>query len=235
VIQAGSWVGALVGELGCWNGDRPEVDTNGKKKKRHKEWCFGTVAESKSDGNWLVRWDRRGAASDEEHSTFKSKCEGLESDLRPTNQEAAQQRSATQQHQAQPQGVVAPDAAVQDATAAQQATRPPQQTKTTTMTPAQQPRQATVPLAETAVETVEETIARAAAEDANARTVDPDVLEEQDDRFVDVANDFELCNPDDVAEHDGDRHARKWTHHELAKAASIEDEVSVGAGARRIT
>jgi hypothetical protein len=198
------WLGNLAG---CWNGDRPQVDTNGKKKKRYKERCFGTVAESKSDRNWLVRWDRRGVASDEECSTFKLKHEGPGSDLRrPTNQEAAQQRSATQQQQAQPQGVVAPNAAVQDAAAAQQATRPPQQTRRTrttaplpqqtmtpTTTPAQQPRQAAVPLAETAVETVEETAARAAAEDANARTVDPDVPEEQDDRF-DVANDFELVN-----------------------------------------
>jgi hypothetical protein len=150
VIRAGSRVSALVGELGYWNGDRPQVDTNGKKKKRHKERCFGTVAESKSDRNWLVCWDRRGAASDEEHSTFKLKHEGPGSDLRPTNQETAQQRSATQQQQAQPQGVVAPNAAVQDAAATQQATRPPQQTTTTTAplpqqttttttTPAQQP------------------------------------------------------------------------------------------------
>jgi hypothetical protein len=100
VIQAGRRVSALVGELGCWNGDRPQVDTNGKKKKRHKERHFGTVAESKADRNWLVRWDRRGAASDEECSTFKLKHEGPGSDLRPTNQEAAQQRSATQQQQA---------------------------------------------------------------------------------------------------------------------------------------
>jgi hypothetical protein len=245
VIRVGSRVSALVGELGYWNGDRPQVDTNGKKKKRYKERCFGTVAKSKSDRNWLVRWDRRGVASDEEHSTFKLKYEGPGSDLRPTNQEAAQQRLATQQQQAQPQGVVAPNAAVQDAAAAQQATRLPQQTTTrttaplpqqtttTTTTPTQQPRQAAVPLAETAVETVEETAARAAAEDANARTVDPDVLEEQDDRF-DVANDFKLYNPDDIAEYDGDRHARKWTHYELAKAALIDDEVSVGAGARKI-
>jgi hypothetical protein len=202
------------------------------------------VAESKADSrNWLVRWDRRGAASDEECSTFKLKCEGPGSDLRPTNQEAAQQRSATQQQQAQPQGVMTPNAAVQDAAAAQQATTPPQQTTTTapppeqmrtTTTTAQQPQQAAVPLAETAVETVEETTARVAAEDANARTVDPDVPEEQDDRF-DVANDFELHNPDDIAECDGDRHVRKWTHCALAKAAPIDDEVSVGAGARKIT
>ena len=95
MIRVGSRVSALVGELGYWNGD-PQVDVNGKnangkKKKRTKERCFGTVVESKSDRNWLVRWDRRGVVSEEEYSTFKLKYEGPGSDLRPMNQEAAQQ------------------------------------------------------------------------------------------------------------------------------------------------
>jgi hypothetical protein len=75
----------LVGKLGCWNGD-PQVDR--KKKKRYEERLFGTVAENKSERNWLVRWDQRGVAGEEEHSsTFKLKHEGPGEDLRPTNQE----------------------------------------------------------------------------------------------------------------------------------------------------
>jgi hypothetical protein len=54
-IRVGSRVSALVGELGYWNGDRSQVDTNGKKKKRYKVRYFGTVVESKADRNWLVR------------------------------------------------------------------------------------------------------------------------------------------------------------------------------------
>jgi hypothetical protein len=220
VIRAGSRVSALVGELGCWNGD-PQVDRNGKGKKRF----FGTVAESKSDTNWLVRWDQIGAAGEEECLTFKLKHEGPESDLRPTNQEAT---AAARQEQQQAQQAAAPPVAM-----AQQArTAPPQQTTTTTT--AQQPGQAAAPPVETAVEEVEENTAQAAAEDANARTVDPDVLEEQDDRF-DVANDFELCNPDDIAEHNGDRYAKKWQHHQPKKAALIDEELSVGTGLRKIT
>jgi hypothetical protein len=76
-----------------------------------------------------------------------------------------------------------------------------------------------------AVETVEDddsTAAQAAVEDVNARTINPDV-EEEDDRF-DVQNDFKLYNP-----------ARKWTSYELEKATLMDDKVSVGTGARKIT
>jgi hypothetical protein len=62
---------------------------------------------------------------------------------------------------------------------------------------------------------------------------DPDV-EEQDDRF-DVETDFELYNPDDIAEYEGDRHARKWSRYELEKANVMGNEVSVGTGAKKIT
>jgi hypothetical protein len=121
----------------------------------------------------------------------------------------------------------------------QATTAPPQETRTTTtpttppQTPTQEepPPQALVP----PVETVEEeTVAQAAVEDANARMVDPDVPEEQDDRY-NAANDFELHNPDDIAEHDDNRHARKWQWCELKKATLLEEEVSVGAGARKTT
>jgi hypothetical protein len=226
VIRVGSRVSALVGELGHWNGD-PQVDRNGKKQKRCKKRFFGAVAESKSDRNWLVRWDQIGAADEEECSTFKLKHEGPGSDLRPTNQEAA--ATARQEQQQAQQGTAALVAMAQQGRMA-----PPQQTTTTTTTTtmAQQQQQAAALPVEKAVEEVEEDAAQAAAaEDANARTVDPDVLEEQDDRF-DVANDFELCNPDDIAECNGDRHARKWQHYELKKAALIDEEVSVGTGAR---
>jgi hypothetical protein len=86
-----------------------------------------------------------------------------------------------------------------------------------------------------AVETVEDdATAQAAVEDVNARTIDPDVKEE-DDR-LDVQNDFELYNPpDDILEYEGDRHARKWTSYELEKATLMDDQVSVGTGARKIT
>jgi hypothetical protein len=235
VIRVGSRVSALVGEeLGCWNGDPQVVDRNGKKQKRCKKRFFGTVAESKSDRNWLVRWDQIGAAGEEEHSTSKLKHEEgpAGSDLRPTNQEAA--AAARQEQQQAQQGAAAPVAMAQQAT-----TAPPQQTTTTRTTTAQQPRQAAaLPVETAAVEEVEENAAQAAAaaaEDANARTVDPDVLEEQDDR-LDMANDFELHNPDDIAECNSDRHAaRKWQHCELKKAALIDEEVSVGTGTRKIT
>ena len=105
-------------------------------------------------------------------------------------------------------------------------------------TTAQQPQQAAaLRQVETVEETpVEDTIAQAAVEDANARRVDPNVLEAEDDRF-DVANDLELYNSDDIAEYNGDRHARKWTNYELKKGTLIDDEVSVGVGAcaRKIT
>jgi hypothetical protein len=74
VIRVGGRVSALVGELGYWNGQTE--DKNGKKRKRFKERLFGTVVESKSDRNWLVRWDRRGVVGEEEYSTFKLKYEG---------------------------------------------------------------------------------------------------------------------------------------------------------------
>jgi hypothetical protein len=64
--------------------------------------------------------------------------------------------------------------------------------------------------------------------------VDPDVPDEQDDRF-DVPNHFELCNPDDIAECDGDQHARKWQWHEMKKVTLLDEEFSVGAGARKMT
>ena len=75
-------------------------------------------------------------------------------------------------------------------------TEPPQQTRTL----AQQPQQAAdLPHVETVEETrVEDTIAQAGVEDANARRrVDLDVLEEEDDRF-DMAKDFKLYHPDDI-------------------------------------
>ena len=170
-----------------------------------------------------MRWDRLGLVSEEEYSTFKLKYEGLGSDLRPTNQEAAQERSqavaaARQQQQPQQEGAgAAPTNIVQASTRVQASTTtaPPQETTTTTTTTAaaQQPLEQ-VPQVETVLEEedtpVEDTIAQAAVENANARTVDPDVLEEEDDRF-DVATDFELYNEDDIAEYDGDRHAREWT------------------------
>jgi hypothetical protein len=104
---------------------------------------------------------------------------------------------------------------------------------TTTPTLTQPQQQAVVPPAETVeeeVETVEqETVAQApAVEDANARTVDPDVLEEQDDRF-------DVANPDDIVECNGDQHARKWQWCELKKATLLDEEVSVGTGARQFT
>ena len=58
MIRVGSRVSALVGELGYWDG-HTEFDANGKKRKRYKQRLHGTVVESKSDRNWLVRWDRR--------------------------------------------------------------------------------------------------------------------------------------------------------------------------------
>jgi hypothetical protein len=208
----GGRVSALVGELGCWNG---KVDENGKKMNHFKERLFGTVAESKSDRNWLVRWDWRDVAGEEEHATFKLKHEGPGADLRPKNQEAAV--VARQEWLAQQAGVGVPPITntVQASTAVvlQATTAPPQETTTmattTTLmitTPAptptqEQPKQALVPPAVDTVE--EETIAQAAVEDADARTVDPDVLEKQDDRF-NVANDFESYNLDDIAEYDGD-------------------------------
>ena len=97
-MRVGTRVSALVGELGYWNGG-PQVDANGKKKKRYKERLFGTVVESKSNRNWLVRWDRTGAINEEEYSTFKLKYEGPGSSLRPTNQEEAQAQEAQQRSQ----------------------------------------------------------------------------------------------------------------------------------------
>ena len=238
VIRVGSRVSALVGELGYWNGE-PQKDATGKKQKRFKQRYYGTVVESKCGRNWLVRWDRSGAGSEKEYSTFKLKYEGPGT-LRATNQEAAQRLQAQQ-------GVAAPSvdtvqaaaAPQQGATAApvdtdavpQQATAAPVNAAQANAAP--QPPQAAAP---PAVETVEEESVeeQAAAEGANARTVDPDTLEEQDDRF-DVANDFDLYNLDDIAEYDGDRHARKWRSYEIHKRALFDDEVSVGTGARRIT
>ena len=168
--------------------------------------------------------------SEEGYSTNKLKYEGPGNDLRPTNQEAAQHRSQALASQALAAQAVATAAA---ATAVPQAMAapPPQQEAATTMeeTVAQQAE-----VEEVLFERLEETIAQAAVEDVNARTLDPDVVEEEDDRF-DVENDFELYNPDDIAEYEGDRHARKWTSYELAKAALTDDEVVVGAGARKIT
>jgi hypothetical protein len=90
----------------------------------------------------------------------------------------------------------------------------------------QQPGQeAAVPTVETVLK--EETIAQTAVEDVHARRVDPDALEEQDDRF-DITTDFDLYNPEDIAsEYEGDQHARKWTSYELKKATLIDEEVSV--------
>ena len=187
----------MVGELGHWNGE-PQNDATGKKQKRFKQRYYGTVVESKCGRNWLVRWDRSGAGSEKEYSTFKLKYEGPGT-LRATNQEAAQRLQAQQ-------GVAAPSvdtvqaaaAPQQGATAApvdtdavpQQATAAPVNAAQANAAP--QPPQAAAP---PAVETVEEESVeeQAAAEGANARTVDPDTLEEQDDRF-DVANDFDLYN-----------------------------------------
>jgi hypothetical protein len=226
VIRAGSRVSALIGELGYWNGPPPEVQANGRRKNKYRERYFGTVIESRPDRKWSVRWDRRGVVSEEGYSTYKLRYEGQGRDLRPTNQEAAQQRSQAVATARQQQQV-----RQETATAA-----PPQQAATTTTTTEQvavETVEETIQEAE--VETVEETIvAQAAVEDVNARTLDPDVVEEEDDRF-DVENDFELYDPDDIAEYEGDRHARKWTSYELAKAALQDDEVSVGAGARKIT
>ena len=85
---------SLVGELGCWNGGE-EHDSNGKRRKCCKQRLFGAVSASKADRNWgLVRWDQAGIASEEERSTFESKCKGAGTDLRPTNQEVT---AATQQ------------------------------------------------------------------------------------------------------------------------------------------
>ena len=50
-----------------------------------------------------------------------------------------------------------------------------------------------------------------------------------------MANDFDLYNLDDIAEYDGDRHARKWRSYETHKRALFDDEVSVGTGVRKIT
>ena len=137
VIRVGSRVSALIGELGYWNGPA-ELDVSGKQKKRVRERFVGTVAESKPDRKWLVRWDRTGLVGQEEYSTFKLRYEGAGSDLRPTNQEVAQiqsQAEATARHQ-QAQGVVATAANVQQETAGptQQAATagPPQQGATTT-------------------------------------------------------------------------------------------------------
>jgi hypothetical protein len=87
------------------------------------------------------------------------------------------------------------------------------------------------------LETVEETMAQAAAvEDADAaRTVDLDVLGEQDERF-DVANNFKILhNPDDIVERNSNQRARKWTRCELKKATLVDGKLSVGTGARKTT
>jgi hypothetical protein len=254
VMRVGSRVSALVGELGYWNGG-PQVDANGKKKKRYKERLFGTVVESKSNRNWLVRWDRTGAVNEEEYSTFKLKYEGPGSSLRPTNQEEAQAQEAQQRSQGavaarrqqeQQGGAVAAATAQVPITTTTTTAQVPTITTTTTTT-AQVPMTTTqqggatttqVPTSTTTTTTtqvtVEAVLAQAAEEDASARTVDPDAIEEQDDRF-DVATDFELYNPDDIEEYKGDRHARKWTNYELNKLTLMDEEVSVGTGARKIT
>jgi hypothetical protein len=120
VIRAGCRVSALIGELGWWKGPPPvEVagDDKQKKRRKYRERFFGTVVTSKPDRTWLIRWDRIGTVSEEGYSTFKLKYEGAGSDLRPTNQESAQQHQATAAatlHQA----ITAAAALHQDTTAA---------------------------------------------------------------------------------------------------------------------
>jgi hypothetical protein len=253
VIREGSRVSALIGELGYWNG-APEVDANGKRKNKSRERYYGTVVQSMPDRKWLMRWDREGGVEhDEGYSSYKLKYEGRGLFMRPTNQEVAHREKAERQ---------AALLRVREEEAADSMQRGGSSTPVTTTTAQQEEpqqydmhgqeqeggeqehhqgqddeeeQQEAVP--QVVVETVmldEETTAQqAAVEDANARTVDPDV-EEDDDRF-DVENDFELYNPEDIAEYDGDRHARKWTSYELEKATLMDDEVSVGTGARKIT
>jgi hypothetical protein len=126
VIRVGSRVSALIGELGYWNGPPPEVDANGKKRNQSRERFFGTVIKSKPDRKWLVRWDRSGVVSEDQYSTYKLKYEGPGSDLRPTNQEAAQEErlqaaAAVERQRAAQQRVQ------QGAAATEEATRPVQQ------------------------------------------------------------------------------------------------------------
>jgi hypothetical protein len=58
----------------------------------------------------------------------------------------------------------------------------------------------------------ETTAQQAAVEDANARSVDPDV--EEDDDIAVRENDFELYNPEDMR-NTTVPHARKWTSYEI--------------------
>ena len=62
--------------------------------------------------------------------------------------------------------------------------------------------------------------------------VDPVSLEE----FPDVGTcNFDFSTWNDTMKTTADRHARKWTNDELKKGTLINNELSVGAGARKIT
>ena len=65
--------------------------------------------------------------------------------------------------------------------------------------------------------------------------MDPECVLEEEDEGFDMANAFELYNPDGILVYDGDRHAIKWTSYELKKATLIDKEVLVGAGTMKIT
>jgi hypothetical protein len=236
-------VSATIGDLGHWNGPRPTED-DAKKSRKTRERCFGTVIESKPDRKWSVRWDRTGLVFSTLYSTYKLKYEGAGNDLRPTNQEAA----AARQQGVPAEASVAASIVLPQETAARPTSQVP--VPVPVPVPVQVPER--VPAQEGAVAAAatttttttillpqevtaaQETIAQVAVEDVNARTVNPDVVEEEEERF-DVENDFELYNPEDIAEYEGDRHARKWTSYETAKAALLDDEVEVGTGARKIT